>query len=80
LIARSRRSGKVIAGAGLVAVGGLLVVATLAQIATGIIQPPRKGDGRMTQTLRVLVSSALMILASVSINIATASSHPGQSA
>jgi hypothetical protein len=65
-----------ITDADMVAVGALLVVATISQIAVGIIEPPRKGDGRMVQTLRVLVSSALMILISVSINIATASSHP----
>ena len=63
-----------IADAGLMAAGGLLVVATISQIAVGIIQPSRKGDSRMVQTLRVLVSSALMILGSVSINIATAGS------
>jgi hypothetical protein len=65
-----------ITDADMVAVGGLLVVATLSQITVGIIEPPGKEDSRMIQTLRVLVSSALMILASVSTNIATASSHP----
>jgi hypothetical protein len=62
--------------AGMVAVGALLVVATLSQIAVGVIQPPKKGDDRMTKNLRVQVSSALMILVSVSTYIATASSHP----
>lgn len=70
------RSARVITDADMVAVGALLAVATLSQMAVGIIEPPRKGDDRMTQTLRVLVSSALMILVSVSTNIATASSHP----
>jgi hypothetical protein len=65
-----------IADAGMVAAGALLVVATLSQIAVGIIEPPGKEDSRMIQTLRVLVSSALMILVCVSTNIATASSHP----
>jgi hypothetical protein len=65
-----------ITDAGLVAVGVLLVVATISQIAVGVISPPRKGDDRMVQTLRVSLSSALMILGSVSINIATAGSHP----
>jgi hypothetical protein len=59
--------------AGLMAAGGMLVVATISQIAVGIIQPSRKGDDRMVKTLRVLVSSALMILVSVCTNIATAS-------
>lgn len=49
-------------------------MATISQIAVGIIQPSRKGDSRMVQALRVIVSPALMILASVSINIATADS------
>lgn len=65
-----------ITDADMVAVGALLVVATVSQVVIGIIEPPRKGDDRMIQTVRVLVSSALMILVSVSTNIATASSHP----
>jgi hypothetical protein len=65
-----------LADAGMVAVGALLVVATISQIVAGIIQPPKKGDDRMTKNLRVQISSALMILVSVSTNIATASSHP----
>jgi hypothetical protein len=67
---------KVITDAGLVTVGVLLVVATISQIVAGIYGSPRKGDDRMVQTVRVAVSSALMILVSVSINIATVSSHP----
>jgi hypothetical protein len=69
-------SAKVITDAGLVTVGVLLVVATISQVVAGIYGSPRKGDDRMVQTVRVAVSSALMILASVSTNIATASSHP----
>jgi hypothetical protein len=58
--------------ADMMTVGALLAVATISQVGVGIIQPSRKGDSRMVQTLRVLVSSALMILVSVSTNIATA--------
>ena len=65
-----------ITDADMMAVGALLVVATISQVGIGIIQPSRKGGSRMVQTLRVLVSSVLMILVSVSTNIATASSHP----
>jgi hypothetical protein len=65
-----------ITDADMMAVGALLVVATISQLGVGIIQPSRKGDSRMVQTLRVLVSSVLMILVSVFTNIATASSHP----
>jgi len=65
-----------ITDADMMAVGALLVVATISQLGVGIIQPSRKGDSRMVQALRFLVSSVLMILVSVSTNIATASSHP----
>lgn len=65
-----------VASAGLVTVGVLLVVATIAQVVAGVIGSPEEGDDRMVQTVRVAVSSALMILASVSTNIATAGSHP----
>jgi hypothetical protein len=65
-----------ITDAGMVAVGGLLVVATISQLVGGIVEPPRKGDDRMTKNLRISISSALMILVSVCTNIATASSHP----
>lgn len=73
-------SARMLADAGMVAVGALLAVATISQIVIGVIQPPKKGDDRMTKNLRVQVSSALMILVSVSTNIATASSHPGHCA
>jgi len=65
-----------ITDADMMAVGALLAVATISQVGAGIIQPSRKGDSRMVQTLRVLVSSVLMILVCVTTNIATASSHP----
>jgi hypothetical protein len=58
---------------GVAAVGVLLVLATLAQIAAGFMQL-REEDTGMTNNLRVIGTSLMMTVSSVAINVATASS------